>query len=279
MRIANVRGRLTLLETEKEIDVEEASGGRFSSDPQAVFADWKAFCDWAPGAKGGPVVPIADGDLGPPSPRPAQVFGIGLNYAAHAAEAGLPVPDKLPVFTKFPTCLAGPNTPIALPSGAVDWEVELVVVIGTRAYKVAEPDAWGHVAGLAVGQDISERVVQWSGGGQFSMGKSFPTFGPFGPCLVTPDEVPNKDDLAIRCWVNDELMQESRTSDMVFSVSRIIEGLSAILPLLPGDVIFTGTPSGIGASRKPPRFLQPGDVVRSEIEGLGHLRNPCVAGS
>jgi 2-keto-4-pentenoate hydratase/2-oxohepta-3-ene-1,7-dioic acid hydratase in catechol pathway len=278
MRIANVRGRLTLLEPEKEIDVAEASSGRFSSDPAAVFADWQAFCAWAPSAQGHPVVPIGDRDLGPPSPRPAQVFGIGLNYAAHAAEAGLPVPDRLPVFTKFPTCLAGPNDPIVLPSGAVDWEVELVVVVGIRAYRVGEAAAWDHVAGLAVGQDVSERVVQWSGGGQFSMGKSFPTFGPFGPCLVTPDELPNKDDLAIRCWVNDELVQESRTSDMIFSVPRIIAGLSAILPLLPGDVIFTGTPSGIGASRKPPRFLQPGDVVRSEIEGLGHLRNPCVAG-
>jgi 2-keto-4-pentenoate hydratase/2-oxohepta-3-ene-1,7-dioic acid hydratase in catechol pathway len=278
MRIANVRGRLMLLEHESEIDVEEASQGRFPADPQALFQHWRDFCRWAPTATGHTAIPVGDRDLGAPSPRPAQVFGIGLKYAAHAAEAGLPVPDRLPVFTKFPTCLAGANADIVLPSGSVDWEVELVVVIGVRAYKVGEAAAWDHVAGLAVGQDVSERVVQWSGGGQFSMGKSFPTFGPFGPCLVTPDELPNKDDLALRCWVNDELMQESRTSDMIFSVARIIEGLSAILPLLPGDVIFTGTPSGIGASRKPPRFLQPGDVVRSEIEGLGHLVNRCVAG-
>jgi 2-keto-4-pentenoate hydratase/2-oxohepta-3-ene-1,7-dioic acid hydratase in catechol pathway len=278
MRIANVRGRLTLLETGSEIDVEQTSKGKFGSDPHAVFEQWAAFKAWAPTVTGGPAVPVGDADLGPPAPRPAQVFGIGLNYAAHAAEAGLPVPTSLPVFTKFPTCLAGPNSDIVLPSGSVDWEVELVVVMGVRAYRVAEGAAWDHVAGLCVGQDVSERVVQWSGGGQFSMGKSFPTFGPFGPCLVTPDELPNRDDLAIRCWVNDELMQESRTSDMIFSVPRIIAGLSAILPLLPGDVIFTGTPSGIGASRKPPRFLQPGDVVRSEIEGLGHLSNRCVAG-
>ncbi|MCC6766880.1 MAG: fumarylacetoacetate hydrolase family protein [Deltaproteobacteria bacterium] len=278
MRIANVRGRLMLLGVDDAIDVAQASGGRFSAEPQAVYAEWEAFRAWAATARRGGAVPIVGAELGPPSPRPAQVFGIGLNYTAHAAEAGLPVPDRLPVFTKFPTCLAGPNAEIVLPSGAVDWEVELVVVIGTRAYRVAEAAAWDHVAGLAVGQDVSERVVQWSGGGQFSMGKSFPTFGPFGPYLVTPDELPNRDDLAIRCWVNDELMQESRTSDMVFSVARIIEGLSAVLPLLPGDVIFTGTPSGIGASRKPPRFLQPGDVVRSEIEGLGGLGNRCVAG-
>jgi len=278
MRIANVRGRVMLLESGSEIDVEKASKGRFSADPQALFADWSAFCAWAPTVTGTTAVPVGDRDLGPPSPRPAQVFGIGLNYTAHAAEAGLPIPQQMPVFTKFPSCLAGPNAELILPSAAVDWEVELVVVIGLRAYKVTEEAAWDHVAGLCVGQDVSERVVQWAGGGQFSMGKSFPTFGPFGPCLVTPDEVPNRDDLALRCWVNDELMQESRTSDMIFSVSRIVAGLSAILPLLPGDVIFTGTPSGIGASRKPPRFLQPGDVVRSEIEGLGHLVNRCVAG-
>ncbi len=278
MRIANVRGRLALLAESGGIDVAEASGGRFSSDPQAVYEQWDAFRAWAAGASGASGRPIDDADLGAPAPRPAQVFGIGLNYAAHAAEAGLPVPDRLPVFTKFPTCLVGPNADVVLPSGAVDWEVELVVVMGRRAYRVAEDAAWAHVAGLAVGQDVSERVVQWAGGGQFSLGKSFPTFGPFGPSLVTPDELPDPDDLALRCWVNDALMQESRTSDMIFSVSRIIADLSAILPLLPGDVIFTGTPSGIGAGRKPPRFLQPGDLVRSEIEGIGRLANRCVDG-
>jgi 2,4-diketo-3-deoxy-L-fuconate hydrolase len=277
MRIANVRGRLTLLERGGGIDVEQASDGRFAADPQAVFADWAAFRAWAAGAGGAPAQRIGDADLGPPAPRPTQVFGIGLNYAAHAAEAGLPVPDRLAVFTKFPTCLVGANADVRLPSAMVDWEVELVVVIGRRAYRVGEDAAWDHVAGLAVGQDVSERVVQWAGGGQFSLGKSFPTFGPFGPCLVTPDEVPNRDDLAIRCWVNDELVQDGRTSDLIFGVARIIAELSAILPLLPGDVIFTGTPAGIGAGRKPPRFLQPGDVVRSEIEGLGELRNRCVA--
>jgi 2,4-didehydro-3-deoxy-L-rhamnonate hydrolase len=276
MRIANVRDRLTLLTDGTAIDVHTASDGRFAADPQAVFAEWAAFRAWAQSARSGSTGPIDDADLGAPAPRPAQVFGIGLNYAAHAAEAGLPVPDRLPVFTKFPTCLAGPNADVVLPSGAVDWEAELVVVMALRAYRIGEGAGWDHVAGLAVGQDVSERVVQWAGGGQFSLGKSFPTFGPFGPCLVSPDELPDPNDLAIRCWVNDELMQESRTSDMIFSVPRIIAELSAILPLLPGDVIFTGTPAGIGAGRKPPRFLQPGDVVRSEIEGLGHLRNRCV---
>jgi 2-keto-4-pentenoate hydratase/2-oxohepta-3-ene-1,7-dioic acid hydratase in catechol pathway len=206
------------------------------------------------------------------------VFGIGLNYRAHAAEAGLQLPDRIAVFTKFPTCITGPFADVVLPSPMVDWEVELVVVIGARAHRVSESAAWSHVAGLTIGQDVSERVVQWSGGGQFSMGKSFPTFGPMGPCLVTPDEFAKPDDLALSCSVEGEVMQDSRTSDMVFTVPQIIAELSAILPLLPGDVIFTGTPQGIGAARKPARFLKPGEVVTSTIEGIGTMRNRCVAG-
>jgi 2-keto-4-pentenoate hydratase/2-oxohepta-3-ene-1,7-dioic acid hydratase in catechol pathway len=276
MRIANVRGRLTLLTDKGGIDVEQASKRRFVSDPQAVFAEWTAFRSWAAGAPAGDARPVADADLGAPAPRPAQVFAIGMNYKDHAAEAGLPLPDRAAAFTKFPTCLTGPYADVELPTAMVDWEVELVVVIGTRAHRVREDAAWSHVAGLTVGQDLSERVVQWGAGGQFSLGKSFPGFGPMGPCLVTPDELANPDDLAIMCRVNDEEMQSSRTSDMVFGVPRLIGELSSILPLLPGDVVFTGTPAGIGATRKPPRFLQPGDVVTSEVEGIGRLRNRCV---
>lgn len=277
MRIANVRGRLTLLTDRGGIDVETASQGRFKADPQAVFADWTAFRAWADSLRPDGAAPIADADLGCPVPRPTQVFGIGMNYRAHAAEAGLPVPQSPATFTKFPSCITGPFADVELPSAHVDWEVELVVVIGARARRVAEGDAWKHVAGLTVGQDLSERVVQWAGGGQFSLGKSFPGFGPIGPCLVTPDELANPDDLELGCSINGETMQKSRTSDMVFSVPRLIAELSAILPLLPGDIIFTGTPAGIGASRQPPRFLQPGEVLTSSIEGIGTLCNLCIA--
>lgn len=277
MRIANVRGRLTLLAPDGGVDVEKASQGRFGADPQAAYARWPELRDWARDAAGAAASPIAEADLGSPAPRPAQVFGIGLNYRDHAAESGLPVPDRPATFTKFPTCITGPNASVELPSGACDWEVELVVVMGVHAYRVREDAAWSHVAGLAVGQDLSERVVQWGAGGQFSLGKSFPGFGPIGPCLVTPDELADPDDLEIACSLNGEVMQKSRTSDMVFGVPRLIAELSAILPLLPGDVIFTGTPAGIGATRKPPRFLQPGDVLTSEIEGIGKLTNRCVA--
>jgi 2,4-diketo-3-deoxy-L-fuconate hydrolase len=278
MRIANARGRLILLTARGGVDVERASEGRFGPDPGAVFSRWTEFRAWAETAgTAAPAAAVREGDLGSPSPRPAQVFGIGLNYRDHAAESGLPLPDRPATFTKFPTCITGPYADVGLPSGSVDWEVELVVVIGVRAYRVEADAAWSHVAGLTVGQDLSERVVQWGAGGQFSLGKSFPGFGPMGPCLVTPDELPNPDDLEIRCTINGEVVQQSRTSAMVFGVSRLVAELSAVLPLLPGDVIFTGTPAGIGATRKPPRFLQPGDVVESYIEGIGTLRNRCVA--
>jgi 2,4-didehydro-3-deoxy-L-rhamnonate hydrolase len=207
-------------------------------------------------------------------------LGIGLNYAKHAAESGSPEPEFPPTFTKFPSCITGPNATVELPSESVDWEVELVVVIGRRAHRVAAADGWSFVAGLTVGQDLSERKVQLRPPvPQFSLGKSFPGFGPTGPWLVTPDELANPDDLGLSCSLNGEVMQDSRTSDLIFSVPVLIEKLSGIIPLLPGDVIFTGTPSGVGVARKPPRFLAPGDVVVSVIEGIGTMTTTLAAGS
>src|SRR5215831_15562286 len=157
-----------------------------------------------------------------------------------------------------------------------DWEVELVAVIGARAHRVAEGQAWEHIAGLTVGQDISERRVQFRPPNpQFSLGKSFPTFGPIGPVLVTPDELPDPDDLEIRCSVNGEEMQRSLTGNLIFPVPKLVAELSAILPLLPGDLIFTGTPSGVGSSRDPRVYLKPGDVIVSEIAGIGRMSNRC----
>lgn len=276
MKFANLAGRAVVITEAGAVDVERASGGRFPSDPQAAFSEWAALRAWAASLRSPEATPVDEGLLGAPAPRPAQVFGIGLNYRAHAAEAGLQVPEFPAVFTKFPTCITGPRADVVLPSGKVDWEVELVVVIGLEAHHVSQSDGWKHVAGLTVGQDVSERVVQFAGGGQFSLGKSFPGFGPMGPWLVTPDEVPNPGDLELRCNVNGEAMQRGRTSDMVFGVPRLIAELSGVLPLLPGDVVFTGTPAGIGATRKPPRFLAPGDVIESTIEHVGVLRNRCV---
>ena len=167
-------------------------------------------------------------------------------------------------FTKFPACLAGPYDDVTLSGDTVDWEVELVVVIGRRADRVAEADGWDHVAGLTAGA-------------QFSLGKSHRGYGPLGPVLVTPDELPDRDDLALGCRVNGETMQDARTGDMVFGVPRLVAELSAVVPLLPGDVIFTGTPAGVGLARQPARVLQPGDVVESWIDGIGTIRNRFTA--
>ena len=282
MRIANQGGRAVLVRGENgAIDIAGASDGRFGPDPQSLFEDWAAFADWASalekaGAAASGSFEITD--LGAPVPRPRQVFAIGLNYAEHAAEAGYP-PDSMPVtFTKFPSSIVGPDTVVALPEGNVDWEVELVVVIGREAHKVDRESAWDHVAGLTVGQDISERITQMQGSApQFSLGKSFPGFGPTGPWLVTPDEFADKDDLAISCSLSDEGMQSSRTSMMLYDVPELLVRLSAVCPLLPGDIIFSGTPSGIGNRRTPQRFIGPDDVLVSEIEGIGTLTTRFAA--
>lgn len=274
MRIANVDGRAALVREggSAYADLAEASGGRFGPDPQDLYERWDDVVDWAR-TWDGPVQPLDLQKLRLPVPRPRQVFGIGLNYAAHAAETGQPAPDFPPTFTKFPSCLTGPDATVELPSDGVDWEVELVVVLGRRAHRVDAARAWDHVAGVTIGQDLSERAVQRRPPvPQFSLGKSFPGFGPTGPWVVTPDELPDRDDLALSCTVNGEVVQDSRTSDLIFDVAGLIERLSGIVPLLPGDLIFTGTPPGVGMARTPPRFLADGDELVSTIEGIGQLR-------
>ena len=181
------------------------------------------------------------------------------------------VPDVPATFTKFPASLGGPFDDVEIIGDAVDWEVELVAVIGLPADHVVEAAAWDHIAGLTVGQDISDRKLQFAAGMQFSLGKSRRGYGPMGPWVVTLDEVPNPDDLGLGCSVDGETVQDARTSDLIFSVPQLVAELSAVLTLLPGDIIFTGTPEGVGYARKPPRFLHPGDVLTSTIEGIGDL--------
>ena len=284
MRIANVAGRATLVTPSESggyagLDIAKASDGRFPADPQAIFEHWDELHEWGVANGDRADVAISAGDLGAPTPAPRQVFAIGLNYADHINESKMGRPPAPAVFTKFPTSVTGPATPVVLPSTNVDWEVELVAIIGRRAYEVSEESAWDHVAGLTVGQDLSERVVQLIGPvPQFSLGKSYPGFAPLGPLLVTPDEVPDRDDLELGCKVGDEVLQLGRTSDLIFNVAELVSKLSAVCPLLPGDIIFTGTPSGGGNARDPKRFLEPGQVLVSHIEGIGELRNEMVAG-
>lgn len=275
MKLANLAGRLALVVDGGAIDVHAASAGRFGPDPASAYEVWDDLVAWAADAAGDPA-PFDETDLGAPSPAPRQVFAIGLNYASHAEESGMDVPAVPAVFTKFPASLGGPFEPIERSGDMVDWEVELVVVIGRTADRVAEADAWSHVAGLCVGQDVSDRQVQFAAGAQFSLGKSYRSYGPTGPWLVTPDELADPDDLALGCSIDGEVVQEDRTTGLVFSIGRLVAELSAVVPLLPGDLIFTGTPAGVGITRQPPRFLQVGEVVESWVEGIGTIRNEVV---
>ena len=205
------------------------------------------------------------------------MIAIGLNYRSHAQESNLELPPSPIAFTKFPSCLAGPRDDIELSGDRVDWEVELVVVIGIGGRRIEADRAWSHVAGVTLGQDISDRAVQLIGSPpQFSLGKSFDTFCPMGPWIVTADELDGTD-TRVRCWVTSgghtELRQDGRTRDLIFDIPTLIETCSRGITLHPGDVIATGTPSGVGMGFQPPRWLGRGDVVRIEIDGLGAIEN------
>jgi len=201
-------------------------------------------------------------------------YCIGLNYAKHAAETGATPPAEPIIFNKATSCLSGPNDPVIIPRKSVktDWEVELGVVIGREALYVSEQDALDYVSGYCTINDVSEREFQIERGGQWTKGKSAPSFGPIGPWLVTADEVP--DPQALRLWLslNGKVVQDSDTSDMIFTVRQIISYMSQFMKLMPGDIIATGTPSGVGLGMKPPVFLKPGDVMELEIEGLGRQK-------
>ena len=276
MRMANVGGRLKLLVEGGAVDVAQASDRRFSSEPAAAYDRFAELREWAGGITG-PTEEFLPALSGPPSPRPNQVFAIGLNYVDHAAESGFRPPTSPVVFTKYVSSFSGPETEVLLPAGSVDWEVEVVAVIGRTARDVPAGQGWEYVAGLTAGQDLSERVLQRGGPApQYGLAKSHPGFSPMGPVLVTPDELEHPDDLALGCAVNGEVKQEARTSDMIFPIPELVSYLSRVVTLLPGDVLYTGTPPGVGMGRSPQEFLQPGDQLHSWIEGLGELRQHFV---
>ncbi|MGB0619113.1 MAG: fumarylacetoacetate hydrolase family protein [Myxococcota bacterium] len=279
MRLVNLEGRVGLDVAGRFVDLALHSGDRFASDPMAVFAQWDEITTWAADQTAGAEGPLIDADkLGAPVPNPTQVFAIGLNYKDHAEEASLPIPDVPMVFTKFPSCIVGPNADVPLTGERVDWEVEQVVVIGQEAKDVTAARAWEVVAGMTLGQDISDRRLQFSSKPpQFSLGKSATNFGPIGPALVSLDEFPDPDAVGLRCWVAGEPMQESNTNNLIFTVPELIEYISQFCVLYPGDLIFTGTPGGVGSVRDPRRYLAEGEVIESEMDGIGRLSNRCVA--
>ncbi|MDQ1694953.1 MAG: hypothetical protein QOJ03_306, partial [Frankiaceae bacterium] len=219
---------------------------------------------------------IDDVELGPPIPSPRCVFAVGLNFPSHADEAGMKVPDAPVVFTKFPSSLVGPRDPVVLGGTTDDYEAELVVVVGRGGRGIRREDAWAHVGGLTVGQDISDRALQFAAQpAHFDLGKSRDTYGPIGPYVVSTDAFADPGDLLIRCDVNGERRQEDRTSNLIFDVPALVSYLSSILTLTSGDLIFTGTPDGVGAASL--RFLADGDVITTTIEGIGTMTNRCRA--
>lgn len=256
--------------------------GKFEEDYDENFFGSKGperLADWLKTNKSTCPIVSKDVRLGSCIARPSKIVCIGLNYAKHAAESGLEPPSEPVVFFKATSALCGPNDEVVIPrnSQKTDWEVELAVVIGQKASYVSKEDAMKHVAGYAVHNDYSERAFQLEQGGQWVKGKSADTFAPIGPFMATRDEIPEPNKLRLWLKVNDEMLQDSNTEDMIFDVPTLVSYLSQYMTLLPGDVISTGTPSGVGLGFNPPRYLKKGDVVELGIEGLGSARQRAVS--
>ena len=273
--LANVNGRASLVEGGYFFDLSRLSDEAVSSDPMLAITQVDALHELADtlsdsDADGS----LEEATLQAPVPRPRNSFGIGLNYRDHAKESKMELPKVPVVFSKYPSCISRPFTDIKLRAEQGDYEAELVVVIGHTTRDISIEESWSHVAGLMVGQDISDRELQLGAQPpQFGLGKSRDTYGPTGPILVSPDSFGDPDNLAITCDVNGERRQDDRTSSLIFDVSFLVSYLSAVLTLEPGDLIFTGTPAGVGMPDQ--RFLKPGDVVTTSIEGIGTIENLC----
>ena len=274
-RLATVDGRAVLVDGEGVFDLERVSAGRLGPQARAAVASSDVLHEVAATlADASPDARLGDVVLGPPIPDPRNVFGIGVNYRDHAAETGHALPAAPLVFAKFTGCLTGPTGDVHIVSDSTDYEAELVVVIGQPARDVPADRAWDVVAGVTVGQDVSDRDLQNAGQRpQFSLAKSHDTYGPTGPYVVSTDLLADRDALAIGCEVNGEKRQDDTTANLIFTVPQLVAYLSSMLTLQPGDLIFTGTPSGVGLPTR--NFLRPGDVVRTTIDGVGELVNHC----
>ena len=221
----------------------------------------------------------ADVRLGVPLTRPSKIVCVGLNYAQHAAESGMQIPKEPVLFFKATSAIIGPYDDVVIPKNSTktDWEVELSIVIGKKASYVDEADALKHVAGYVLHNDLSEREFQLERSGQWVKGKSCDTFAPLGPFIATPDEIPNPNNLNLWLKLNGEMMQNSSTTDFIFNVQQVISYISQFMTLLPGDIISTGTPFGVGLGLKPPKYLKPGDIMELGIEGLGSAKQHVKA--
>lgn len=284
MRLANLDGRATIVNDTGLIDVARASNGAFSTSIDKCVAQLDLLKKWFGSARPQttadttPSELIGDPRLGPVVTAPQQIFAIGLNYRMHAAEMGLVIPEQPMVFTKFASALCGPNEQLPIPGPTTDFEAELVVVIGRTVRNVSVADALTVVAGYCVGEDYSERTLQMKGSpAQFSIGKSFKNFAPIGPWLTTSDEISNPNDLRISSEVNGTRFQDSNTSDMVFTIAELVSYVSSVCELRTGDLMFTGSPHGVGQGHKPPVFLKPGDEIVTTIESLGSIRNRAIS--
>lgn len=275
-RLATVDGRAVLINGTAWHDLAAASDGSFSGDPMEAVVRHAELHDVAASIDDrSPDGAVEGTTFGAPVPSPRNVFAIGLNYADHAGEADVELPKRPLLFTKWPSCITGPTADVELRSETGDYEAELVVVIGKAGRDIAAADAWDHVSGLMCGQDISDRRLQFAAQPpHFDLGKSRDTYGPIGPVMVSTDLVADPADLDIVCRVNGETRQSSNTKHLVFDVPTLVEYISAAITLEPGDIIFTGTPDGVGAVQG--KYLAPGDVVETEISGLGVMRNTCV---
>lgn len=289
MRLVTYRsgdGRRTgaMLDDARLVDLARATGGALPEDMLKLLAlgdDGLARARRVIANAPADAVVALDGErvrLDAPVPRPGKALAIGLNYRDHAAEGGQPLPQRPIVFSKVSTCITGPGMPVHVPraSAAVDYEGELCFVIGRRGRHIAAADAPGYVAGYTIGNDVSVRDWQFHNP-TWMMGKGFDTHGPIGPWIVTRDDIPDPHALDIRTYLNGELVQSSNTKHLIFGVGDLIEYISTAFTLEPGDIVFTGTPAGVGVSRKPPLFMKPGDTVRVEIERIGALENPVIA--
>ena len=275
---ANINDRSALVQGETFFDLATVSAGAVSSDAMEAIQDSDLLHHYAAQLDDyEPSGIIAEADVSAPIPHPRNSFGVGLNYQLHVEEAASKTPSTPMVFTKFPSCISGPTDDVIMRSDECDYEGELLVVIGKDGKDITKEEAWSHILGLSVGQDFSDRGVQYKDQpAQFNLGKSFDTFGPTGPYLVSTDSFTDPSDLEIRTTVNGQVRQRDRTSNMIFDIPTLISYISSITALAVGDIIFTGTPEGVGFRNG--SFLKDGDIVETMIEGIGTMRNRCVRG-